>query len=186
MNAAVAQHAGRRVHVGQGEHHVTGDPDVMLSTILGSCISVCLRDARIGVGGMNHFLLPESSGNEGDPVAPTRYGAHAMEVLINDILRLGGHREDMTAKVFGGAKMFNDLHDIGGNNAAFAERFLADEGITVVGRSTGGRGARRIHYWPATGRVLVRIVDDIDAVASAERRTARQQPPGADGAVELF
>lgn len=186
MSAAVLQHDGRRIHVGQGEHHVTADADVMLSTILGSCVSACLRDERAGIGGMNHFLLPEASGGAGDPAAATRYGAHAMELLINAILRAGGRRERMTAKLFGGARMFDDLQNIGGNNAAFAQKFLTNEGIPIIGTSLGGRGARRIHYWPASGRALVKIVENSPDVGAAERKRVHELPKVDDGSVELF
>jgi chemotaxis protein CheD len=145
----------------------------MLSTILGSCVAACLRDERIGIGGMNHFLLPESNGNTNDPAAAARYGAHAMELLINAILRAGGKRESMSAKVFGGARMFDDLQNIGGNNAAFAERFLRCEGIPIVASDLGGRSARRIHYWPSTGKALVRTVEDAEGVRAAERKRVR-------------
>jgi chemotaxis protein CheD len=179
-------HTGRRVHVGQGENYVSSDPDLMLSTILGSCVAACLRDERLGVGGMNHFLLPEAGGSSNDPAAASRYGAYAMELLINGILRAGGRRETMSAKIFGGARMFDDLQNIGASNAAFAERFLRDEGIPIVASSLGGRSARRIHYWPATGKALVRAVEDADAVKASERKRVRELPPVVDGSVELF
>jgi chemotaxis protein CheD len=181
-----SQSLARRVHVGQGENHVSGDPQLMLSTILGSCVAACLRDERIAVGGMNHFLLPECVGNAGDPAAAARYGAYAMELLINEILRAGGRRETMSAKIFGGARMFDDLQNIGGNNALFAEKFLRDEGIPIVASSLGGRSARRIHYWPSTGKALVRAVDDTDAVKASERKRLRDEARVVDGAVELF
>jgi chemotaxis protein CheD len=176
----------RRLHVGQGEHHVSGEPDLLLSTILGSCVAACLRDERIAVGGMNHFLLPESGGNSSDPAAASRYGAHAMELLINSILRAGGRRENMTAKVFGGARMFDDLQNIGGNNAAFAEKFLRDEGIPIVSSCLGGRSARRIHYWPATGKAMVRAVEDAEGIEKAERKKVREAAQVTGGSVELF
>jgi len=182
----MTQATGRRVHVGQGEHHVSGEPDLLLSTILGSCVAACLRDDRIGVGGMNHFLLPESGGGSTDPAAASRYGAHAMELLINAILRAGGRRESMSAKIFGGARMFDDLANIGANNAAFAEKFLRDEGIPIVASSLGGRSARRIHYWPSTGKALVRAVEDTEAVEKAERKRIREAAQVAGGSVELF
>lgn len=185
MNA-VSAHQGPRIHVGQGEHVVSGDPDVMLSTILGSCVAACLRDEKRRVGGMNHFLLPEGGGRQEDPAAAARYGAHAMEVLINSLLKAGARRENLTAKLFGGGRMFNDLMDIGANNCRFAEKFLTDEGIPVLGRSLGGRGARRIHYWPESGRVFVRIVQESQQVAQDERRRIKESPATADGAVELF
>jgi chemotaxis protein CheD len=175
-----------RVHVGQGEHHVSRDPGVMLSTILGSCVAACIRDDRSGVGGMNHFLLAEGSGVGADA---QRYGVHAMELLINEVLKAGGERGRLRAKLFGGARMFEDMKSIGDGNAAFAQKFLRDEFIPVDASSLGGRQARRIHYWPASGRVLMRLVEDAAAtVGAAERSYAKRAPIAtADaGDVELF
>lgn len=177
--------ASRRVHVGQGEHQVSRDPGMMLSTILGSCVAACIRDERSGIGGMNHFLLPEGSG-QGDQ--SRRYGVHLMELLINDILKAGGERGRLRAKLFGGARMFEDLKNIGESNAEFAQRFLRDELIPVDAASLGGRQARRVHYWPATGKVLMRLVEDASgAIHAEERRYAKQAPQQPEsGDVELF
>jgi chemotaxis protein CheD len=168
-----------RIHVGQGEHYVTDDPSVMLTTILGSCVAMCLRDPDMGVGGMNHFLLPEGEGAGTD--AGRRYGAYAMELLINDVLKAGARRERLEAKLFGGGRMFDSLRDVGLANADFAERFLRDEGIPVVGGSLRGSGGRRLHYWPVTGRALQRAVTDGHVPAPPP-----VAPPVASGAVELF
>ncbi|KAK0331538.1 hypothetical protein LTR94_028535, partial [Friedmanniomyces endolithicus] len=121
----------RRLHVGQGEHRVTDDPHVVLSTILGSCVSMCLRDPVARVGGMNHFLLPEASSADVGAEASRRYGAYAMELLINEVLKAGGRRDRLEAKLFGGGRMFDGLRDVGRANADFAERFLRDEGIQL-------------------------------------------------------
>jgi chemotaxis protein CheD len=170
----------QRVHVGQGEHLVTGDPQVMLTTILGSCVAVCFHDPVARIGGMNHFLLPEGAGSGTD--AGRRYGAYAMEVLINDCLSNGGRRERLQAKLFGGGRMFDSLQDVGRANADFAERFLHDEGIAVVGGSLRGDGGRRVQYWPTTGRAQQRAVSDAAIVI-----TATPTPPtGQSGALELF
>ena len=114
-----------KVHVTQGESHVTTDPQVVMTTVLGSCIAACIRDPQAGVGGMNHFLLPDAGdGRGGDAV---RYGAYAMELLINDLLKKGARRERLEAKIFGGAKLFDGLSDVGASNSAFAERFLREK-----------------------------------------------------------
>ena len=97
------------------------------------------------------------------------------------MLKAGGRRERMEAKLFGGGRMFDSLKDVGASNAAFAERFLADEGIPVVGASLRGAGGRRLHYWPVTGRALQRAVTD--AVAP---RPVPPPPPVESGALELF
>lgn len=178
--AQSAARAGKRIHVVQGEQHVTSDPEVVLTTILGSCVAACLRDPVAGVGGMNHFLLPDGVKDGG---VAQRYGAHAMELLINDILRRGGRRDRLEAKLFGGGRMFDGLTDVGGANAAFAEKFLRDEGIPVVAASLGGSGARRVQYWPVSGRAQQKsVTDQPEAV-----RAAPTPPPVVDhGAVELF
>lgn len=179
--AAVQEPAERRIHVGQGDHHVTTDPAVMLTTVLGSCVSMCLRDPVAGVGGMNHFLLPEGAGAGTD--AGRRYGAYAMELLINEVLKAGGRRDRLEAKLFGGGRMFDSLKDVGCSNADFAERFLADEGIPFVGGSLRGAGGRRLHYWPVSGRALQRGVTD----AVARRPTPPPAPTLVEsGALELF
>lgn len=170
----------KRVHVGQGDHFVTSDPNVVLTTVLGSCVALCLHDPVAGVGGMNHFLLPE--GNQDGTGAGRRYGAYAMEVLINDVLKAGGRRDRLEAKLFGGGRMFDSLSDVGAANAAFAERFLIDEGIPVVGGSLGGFGGRRLHYWPVSGRARQRAVMDVAAVPPPKVT----QPPVVAGDLELF
>ena len=168
-------------HVIQGEHAVSGDPDTVLTTVLGSCVAACLHDPVRGVGGMNHFLLAD--GGDGEIVADEamRYGAYAMEILINDLMKRGARRERLEAKLFGGAKMIETLHDVGSSNAAFAQRFLEDEGIPIVSASLGGRRARRVEFWPASGRARQRAVED-----SADL-PARQAPaPVFGNDVELF
>ena len=180
----VSNRPGKRVHVVQGEHHVSSDPDVMMTTILGSCVAVCLRDTEIGIGGMNHFLLPEGKAEGLDE--GRRYGAFAMELLINELLRNGGRRERMEAKLFGGARMFGGLSDVGASNAAFAEKFLRDEGIPVVGGSLGGFGARRVQYWPTTGRAQQRTVTDTNEVATLKAPPKPVPVVADDGDLELF
>ena len=180
MMSAAALQTEQRIHVGQGDHHVTSDPNVMLTTILGSCVAMCLRDPQSGVGGMNHFLLPEGAGAGTD--AGRRYGAYAMELLINDVMKAGARRDRLEAKLFGGGRMFDSLKDVGMANADFAERFLRDEGIPLVGGSLRGAGGRRLHYWPVTGRALQRAVRDSHVPA----QTPPRLPATPSGAVELF
>lgn len=133
----------------QGDFYVTAAPHEVLTTILGSCIAACIRDPSIGVGGMNHFLLPESDGEDRNA---SRFGVNAMEVLINDILKCGGERSRLEAKLFGGANVINAMSDVGSRNAAFARQFLGDEGISITGGDVGGTMPRRIQFWPASGR----------------------------------
>jgi chemotaxis protein CheD len=173
----------KKIHVIQGEHYVTDDPEVMLTTVLGSCVAACLRDPDAGIGGMNHFLLPDSDSSVGG--ASVRFGTHAMELLINDILRRGGKRHRLQAKLFGGGRMFNGLSDVGESNASFAERFLRDEGVPVLGGSLRGPQARRVQFWPVSGRALQRFVDDASQIRDL-REVPVRRPPVDEGAVELF
>ena len=126
----------RKVHLVQGECRVSTDPSVVLATTLGSCVAACLRDPTARVGGMNHFLLPDNPDDEG--LVSLRYGAYAMELLINGLLTKGARRERMEAKLFGGGRLSDGLPDIGGKNADFARSFLEREGIPIVGASLGG------------------------------------------------
>jgi chemotaxis protein CheD len=180
--------AGRTLHIGQGEHQVSSEPGVVITTILGSCIAACIRDPVSGLGGMNHFLLPEGDA-AADSEAGRRYGVNAMERLINSLLAAGARRERLEAKLFGGASMFDRLRNIGGENAAFAHRFLNAEGIVVVGGDTGGDKARRVRYWPATGQAMQRLLTDADPTVFVRERAVAAQPPApaADsGDLELF
>jgi chemotaxis protein CheD len=117
---------------------------------------------------MNHFLLADGDGEEA-----MRYGAYAMEVLINDLLKLGASRERLQAKLFGGAKIMERLNDIGAENVLFAQRFLATEGIPVVGESLGGRRARRVEFWPVGGRARQREVDQFMESAATRPATSK-------------
>jgi chemotaxis protein CheD len=149
MNSA--RSAEKRIHIIQGEFFVTGDPDVMVTTILGSCVAACIRDPLARVGGINHFLLPGDL-SRGKTAEAERVGVHLMEMLVNGLLKAGARRERLEAKLFGGAKTVRAHTDIGKNNAEFAQRFLKAEGISYVGGSTGGPQGRRIQYWPVSGR----------------------------------
>lgn len=179
-----------RIHVVQGEQHVDTDPNAMLTTILGSCIAACLWDPVKGIGGMNHFLLPGEEHQNPDPgsASPSaRYGVHAMELLVNALLRRGARRESLQAKLFGGARMIRGLTDVGHLNATFAERFLKAEGIPVTGGSLRGNSGRRIQFWPTTGRARqVLLRSDTQSVFQTEYQTALEKPPSQTGAVELF
>jgi len=147
----------RTSYIVQGEYRVSRDPSEVLSTVLGSCVAVCLWDPSAKVGGMNHFLLPAAPG-QGD-AKMLRYGAHAMEVLINEVLKLGARRKALQAKLFGGANVTDVLGPIGQANATFALTYLSDEDIPCIAKSLGGTQARRIVFRPVTGHVRQLIVD---------------------------
>jgi len=146
------------LYVLQGEHQVSGAPDVVLSTILGSCVAVCLWDDVASLGGMNHFLLP--FGPKAAAATPERYGVHAMEILINALLKAGARRNRLQAKLFGGARLSATLSDIGQSNALFAREFLATEDIPCLAESLGGTSARRVLFRPRTGNVRQLLVPD--------------------------
>jgi chemotaxis protein CheD len=127
-----------------------------IGTVLGSCISACIRDPRIGIGGMNHFMLPEDT-TGGDSVwldakagLATRYGSFAMESLLNGLLRLGARRERLEVKLFGGGRILQAMTDVGERNIAFARSWLAAEGLEVVASDVGETMPRRVVYIPAT------------------------------------
>ncbi len=143
------------VKVFSGEFYVTADPGEMLCTILGSCVAACIRDPVTKIGGMNHFLLPGSTTSQGDSA---RFGAFAMEQLINEILKLGASRERLEMKVFGGGNVIDSSAMIGDKNATFVKKFLKDEGFKIASEHLGGKHPRRIHYFPETGKVFMRVL----------------------------
>lgn len=159
------------------EYYVTAE-DIVLSTVLGSCVAACLRDAVAGVGGMNHFMLPgaEDPGRLGP--ASMRYGAYAMEVLVNEMLKAGARRERLEAKVFGGGAVIDQMRrlNVGERNAEFVLEYLAAEQIPVLAQDLRGQHARRVNFLPRAGRVLVKkIVSSIgDDVVARRERSARE------------
>lgn len=177
----------RRLHVIQGEYRVSSDPEVVLTTILGSCVAACMRDPVAGVGGMNHFLLPGSS-ETAHGMAATRYGVHLMELLINELLKSGARRDRLEAKIFGGAQTMAQFSNVGQQNAAFARQFLGDEGITIVGASVGGEQGRKVEYWPVSGRARQHALDSMETrrAVELERPKIITPPPPVDNGVEFF
>lgn len=143
-----------------GDFYVTKEDEV-LDTVLGSCVSACIRNPRTGVGGMNHFMLPHPHGEKSDSwnaVAgtATRYGSASMEQLINKILGNGGLRADLEVKIFGGARVLAVATDVGQHNVIFVREFLKQEGLKVVSADVGNTTPRHVQYFPATGRVRVK------------------------------
>lgn len=173
-----------RVNVIQGDYYVCDSPETVLTTVLGSCVSACMRDPVSGVGGMNHFLLPGRTTNSGDGVESESYAVHLMELLVNGLLSRGAQRHRLQAKLFGGGKMIADLPDVGMRNAAFAQNFLTKEGIEYLGGSVGGELARRVDFWPSTGRARQKFVqaEQVPAKAQPVARPVRED----SGDVELF
>ena len=166
-------------HVIQGEQRVSDNPNEVLSTLLGSCVSACLHDPLAGIGGMNHFLLPGDS-EGGSSGAAERFGVHAMELLVNAMLARGAVRSRLEAKLFGGARTLRGVTDVGSLNGAFAVSFLKRERIRIASECLGGPQGRRIQFWPVTGR----------ARRSFMSVTERTPPPSpilpTSGEMELF
>jgi chemotaxis receptor (MCP) glutamine deamidase CheD len=165
-----------------------------VSTLLGSCVAACLFDPEMRIGGMNHIQLPGRM-QPGDDGLATRYGVHAMELLINRIMKLGGQKSDMRAKVFGGARMLGlspGMLDIPAMNSAFTLQFLQMEGIPVDAFRLGGTHALNVFFETATGKALVRCVPRPDAIRLAadeqayETRIYRASHRRRRGGVSLF
>lgn len=141
----------RALNIIQGEHAISRDENVVITTILGSCVSACLFDPVLRIGGANHFLLPDA----GTDPAEHRYATAAMEALVRSLLRAGADRGRLEAKLFGGAWRMANLPDIGRRNALAAADFLRKEGIPVVSSDLGGTQARGLRFWPATGHARI-------------------------------
>lgn len=179
-------------NINQGECFVTGDAAQTLSTVLGSCVSACVRDEAAHVGGMNHFLLGEQSSAARDQFgASARYGAFAMEQLINKVLSQGtGRKSNLRIKVFGGGNISASLSDIGAANVAFVRKFLADEGYQIAAEDLGGTFARRVLFHPESGRIFVKRLDAATGQSVARDEMSKAQakvkaPEPADD-IELF
>ncbi len=178
------------VKVLPGECYTTADPDEVLVTILGSCVSACIRDTRRHIGGMNHFMLPEgASAAWGGTDYAMRYGNHAMESLINALLKHGARKSDLEIKVFGGGSVIQSSSDVGSKNAQFVKSYLQKEGLVAVSEDLGGEAARRIHYYPATGKVMRRLLIETSHTAIEQdereyRRSLSHTPECGD--IELF
>ena len=179
-----AEPAFRRVHIVQGEYDVSRDPSVILTTLLGSCVAACIHDPVAGVGGLNHFLLPECEGGGGSE--HMRYGVHSMELLINGLLKLGARRERLHVWLFGGARLFDRLTDIGSKNADFAEAFIRREELIPMGGSLRGTKARRVQFWPVAGRARQLLLSPAEAPIPVPCPVPVRPSADAGQDVELF
>jgi chemotaxis protein CheD len=150
-----------------GEYYVSRSEEA-ISTVLGSCISACVRDPVKNVGGMNHFMLPEDAStgpnNWLDPAIglATRYGSYAMESLINDLLKLGATRDRLEIKVFGGGRVLSGMTDVGARNISFVRSFLELEGYKITAEDLGGTQPRKVVYFPTSGRVKMRRLRPVE------------------------
>jgi len=173
-----------------GEYYYTAK-DMLIVTVLGSCVSACIRDRTRALGGMNHFMLPDG-GEPGNPVsASMRYGTYAMEVLINDLLKSGARRENLEAKVFGGGAVLRGFSamNVGERNAAFVINFLKTERIPVVAEDLNDIYPRKVYFFPRTGKVLVKKLMQTHNDTLAKREldyASRLKVTPVSGAVDLF
>lgn len=179
-----------------GEFYMTRD-NVAIATTLGSCISACIWDKNENIGGMNHFMLPLTDkkahevnwGKRGISSDATRYGNFAMEHLINTILKNGGRREHLLAKVFGGGKVLNQMTDVGKRNIDFAMHYLQMENIQIETTDTGDLYPRKVIFEPASGRAFVKKLNNLhnDTIAQREKNYSKHIDHNeVDGDIELF
>jgi len=161
-------------------------------TLLGSCVSACMRDPRTGAGGMNHFMLPdvdEDTNSKWMQQSSTRYGHFAMERMLNELLKLGARRTDIEVKLVGGGRMYRAAGEIGAKNVAFARRFLAEEGLKVLASDVEGDWPRRVQFLPAEGRMRVlRLPPIAKQTITARERTYKRslEAEPVSGDIELF
>ncbi|MBS4096147.1 MAG: chemoreceptor glutamine deamidase CheD [Sulfuricella sp.] len=174
-----------------GEYYAT-TRDMIIVTVLGSCVSVCLRDRATGIGGMNHFMLPHSDNHADDPLSTSaRYGTYAMEMLINHLLKLGARRANFEAKIFGGGNVLRGftVTNVGARNAEFAQDFLETENIKLVAKDLLDIYPRKVYFFPQTGRVLVKKLRSVHNNTIIEREKEYESRLGyskVEGDVELF
>ncbi len=173
-----------------GEYFVT-PKDMMIVTVLGSCVAACIRDRVSGIGGMNHFMLPDGGDGDGPVSASMRYGSYAMEVLINDLLKAGARRENLEAKVFGGGNVLPGFVaiNVGERNAHFVRNFLRAEGIRIVAEDLNDVHPRKVYFFPRSGKVLVKKLRQLNnnTLVNREQDYAhRLQSKPVAGDVELF
>lgn len=173
-----------------GEYYVTSR-DVVIVTVLGSCVSVCLHDRIARIGGMNHFMLPDHRDSGGVLSDSARYGVYAMEILVNNLIKAGASRSRLEAKVFGAGRVLSGMTqtDVGAHNAAFAMHYLEDEGIKVKARDLLGVYPRKVYFFPTEGRVLVKKLKTLhnDTIIRREREyESMLEKVKVEGSVDLF
>lgn len=178
--------------ISPGEYYYT-NRDMLIVTVLGSCVSACIRDSVTGIGGMNHFMLPDGGSADRDsPVSESmRYGTYAMEVLINQLLKNGARRENLEAKIFGGGNVLRSFttNNVGDRNAAFVKKFLKDEGIRVTGEDLLDIFPRKVYYFPKTGKVLVKKLKQLNNYTLVKREEAyasKLKTNDVGGDIDLF
>ncbi|HEY0847026.1 MAG TPA: chemoreceptor glutamine deamidase CheD [Noviherbaspirillum sp.] len=202
MSSAIEEHFATNVYYDRtfdcdaakilpGEYYYTCK-DMLIVTVLGSCVSACIRDRVTGIGGMNHFMLPDTGGDTESPVsASMRYGTYAMEVLINDLLKAGARRENLEAKVFGGGNVLRGFIaiNVGERNAQFVRDYLRAENIRVVAEDLNDIYPRKVYFFPRSGKVLVKKLRQLNNNTLVNREqdyASRLQTTPVSGDIELF
>ncbi len=177
------------VKIKPGEFYVTNNHEA-ITTVLGSCVTACIRDPVTGIGGMNHFLLPDTDDHRNTPFSDSaRYGAFAMEKLINEVLKHGGYKQRLEVKIVGGGRMVRGMTHIGDQNVKFVMQYLEDEGLDITSADIGGEHPRSVVYLPREGRLLVRKLETLynSQLLEAESRLKQQLASShTGGTVELF
>lgn len=178
--------------ISPGEYYFTKQ-DMVIVTVLGSCVSACIRDKMTGIGGMNHFMLPDSAKSDKDsPVSESmRYGTYAMEVLINELIRNGARRENLEAKIFGGGNVLRSftVNNVGERNAAFVKKFLKDENISITSEDLLDIYPRKVYFFPKTGKVLVKKLKQLNNYTLVKREEAyssKLKTNDVGGDIDLF
>ena len=161
------------------------DEDILIMTTLGSCIAACLWDREKRVGGMNHFMLPEGTGDSG------RYGSYAMDLLIGELVKRGANRSTMEAKVFGGGAVVEGMNsmNVGQRNTHFVMDYLRTERIPVVSKDVMEIYPRKVCFLPASGKAMVKRLAATHAETFIAQDRAAQQKiaaPAAAGSIDLF
>jgi chemotaxis protein CheD len=174
-----------------GEYFVTGR-EMVLVTVLGSCVAACIRDRVTGIGGMNHFMLPDSGQDQDNPMSTSaRYGTYAMEMLINQLIKLGAKRHNFEAKLFGGGNVLRGftVANVGERNSRFAKEYLHTEKIKVVAEDLLDIYPRKVYFFPQTGKVMVKRLKSVhnDTIVDREKEyNLRLKYAKVEGDVELF
>ena len=174
-----------------GEYYITAR-DMALVTVLGSCVAACIYDKKLGMGGMNHFMLPDEATNTSDVLTKSMcYGVHAMEIMINELLKQGAKRSNLEAKVFGGGSVLRgfNVNKVGSTNAAFVIEYLRKENITIAAQDLLDIYPRKIYYFPRSCKVLVKQLREFhnDTILVREKvYSSRIEMANIQGDVELF
>ncbi|MBU3545134.1 chemoreceptor glutamine deamidase CheD [Polynucleobacter sp. MWH-Mekk-B1] len=180
------------VKIAPGEYYFT-NKNMAIVTVLGSCVSACITDIKNGIGGMNHYMLPDSAIHKKDDPSSEmmRYGSYAMEILINEILKNGGRRENLEAKIFGGGNVlhgFNALN-IGERNAIFVRKYLMDEGIRITGEDLVESYSRKVYFFPKTAEVFVKKIklsSNLKLIKREKKYAQHINTKSISGDIELF